>query len=75
MRGDLHGQGIGRAAFSQWLEWVATGPFERVVLGIVASNAGAFAFWEACGLKDTGERKTLEINGVRCQVHLHELRF
>ncbi|HEY9899265.1 MAG TPA: GNAT family N-acetyltransferase [Pantanalinema sp.] len=75
VRGDLHGQGIGKAAFFQWLEWVATGPFERVVLGVVAGNSGAFAFWEACGLQDTGARKSLEINGVTCRVHLYEVRF
>ncbi|MBO9541213.1 GNAT family N-acetyltransferase [bacterium] len=75
IRGDLHGQGLGRKAFSQWLEWVAAGPFERVKLGIVAGNVQAFSFWKACGLTDTGERKTLAINGVDCQVHLRELRF
>lgn len=75
VRGDLHGQGLGRAAFAQWLEWVATGPFERVELGIVAGNAPALAFWAACGLRDTGERKTLDVNGVGCLVHLYALRF
>ncbi|MNY67633.1 hypothetical protein D3C86_2052550 [compost metagenome] len=47
----------------------------EAVMALFVALPGAFAFWEACGLKDTGERKTLEINGVRCQVHLHELRF
>lgn len=75
LKGDLHGQGLGRAAFTQWLEWVAAGPFERVMLGIVEGNASAFSFWRACGLEDTGDRKTLSINGVTCLVHHYALRF
>ncbi|MNY74798.1 hypothetical protein D3C86_2139110 [compost metagenome] len=54
---------------------MAAGPFERVVLGVAEGNEPAFAFWKACGLVDTGERKLLAVNGVTCRIHLLELRF
>lgn len=72
IRGDRHGQGLGRKAFEQWLAWVVAGPFQRVRLGIVEGNAPAVAFWQRVGCVPTGERKLITVNDLPVWVAIWE---
>jgi RimJ/RimL family protein N-acetyltransferase len=51
-------RGIGRAFAALLEQRIASWPeIERFRLGVVASNAGALAFWRKLGYRETGEVK------------------
>ena len=54
-------RGAGRAAVAALEDFARATPHGRSMrIGIVETNAAAFAFWRALGYRETGERRALE---------------
>jgi RimJ/RimL family protein N-acetyltransferase len=63
---DWQRRGLGRAFAALVEQAIAAWPeISRFRLGVVASNAGALAFWRALGYRETGEVKPAHSGFVR----------
>ncbi|MFJ3035729.1 GNAT family N-acetyltransferase [Curtobacterium pusillum] len=74
VRGDRHGQGLGRAMHDAVVERArAVSTVDRLRLGIVATNARvAEPFWRALGYEPTGETKPYRYDHLESAVALWE---